>query len=344
LTEPERAAIRAFLQRAEVRISTMHRIATAFISGAGLLILVPIFFKDVIDNIIRVLIDYVETQSDYGDLDGWLILVLICISYGLILSLCVPLYALLVLFKDMVQFYFTVYTPGYPADLLHPTFSLNALAFSPDEGPGAKTEIMRAQYHNPASIPFIMPFSSKRRALYFDDLLTRTNDKILPPSRSVTELASQGILPPQHDPDLIRHLNTAFGIARLNDRNLLDEVAQTEMLMARNIIYLRRLVLRYVKALLMFVWTALVSFMVLPLAQEENWPLLELLSVGYLFWSIGVLPIMSLPVHWIYRHRQEIEPHPVDHQLVHLERRVRPFVWIGVGLSILGVVLSIGVV
>ena len=38
-TADERAAMRAFLQRCEVRLSTMHRVATALLSGAGILVL-----------------------------------------------------------------------------------------------------------------------------------------------------------------------------------------------------------------------------------------------------------------------------------------------------------------
>ena len=43
LLEPdERAAIRAFLQRSEVRLSTVHRVATALLSGAGLMVLLKL--------------------------------------------------------------------------------------------------------------------------------------------------------------------------------------------------------------------------------------------------------------------------------------------------------------
>ena len=41
LDPDERAAIRAFLQRCEVRLSTVHRVATALLSGAGLMVLLP---------------------------------------------------------------------------------------------------------------------------------------------------------------------------------------------------------------------------------------------------------------------------------------------------------------
>ena len=41
-----RVAQRQFLARLETRLSTLHRVIGAFVGGAGLLVLVPIFFKD----------------------------------------------------------------------------------------------------------------------------------------------------------------------------------------------------------------------------------------------------------------------------------------------------------
>ncbi len=58
LTTDERNAMRAYLGRAEVRLSTLHRIATAFIGGAGLLLLIPVFIKDAIDSIMQILLDH----------------------------------------------------------------------------------------------------------------------------------------------------------------------------------------------------------------------------------------------------------------------------------------------
>lgn len=42
---------RSYLQRAEVRLSTMHRIASAFLGGAGLTILFPFLFRDTFENL-----------------------------------------------------------------------------------------------------------------------------------------------------------------------------------------------------------------------------------------------------------------------------------------------------
>src|SRR3954447_13432052 len=52
----ERAAIRGFLQRSEVRLSTVHRVATALLSGAGLMVLLPAIARDSIVSVIRALL------------------------------------------------------------------------------------------------------------------------------------------------------------------------------------------------------------------------------------------------------------------------------------------------
>src|SRR5262245_43941875 len=59
-TDQERNAMRAYLQRCEVRTSTIHRVLTAFVGGAGLMLLIPIFFKEVIDGIISVLLTHID--------------------------------------------------------------------------------------------------------------------------------------------------------------------------------------------------------------------------------------------------------------------------------------------
>src|SRR5690606_8520058 len=55
-TTDERNAMRAFLQRSEVRISTIHRVAVGFLSGAGLLFLFPVFLKDGVLTLITALL------------------------------------------------------------------------------------------------------------------------------------------------------------------------------------------------------------------------------------------------------------------------------------------------
>ena len=56
LTTDERAAMRAFLQRCDVRLSTMHRVATALLSGAGILVLLPAVERDAVLQVLRSLL------------------------------------------------------------------------------------------------------------------------------------------------------------------------------------------------------------------------------------------------------------------------------------------------
>lgn len=343
-TDAERNAMRAFLQRCEVRISTQHRIATAFIGGAGLLLLIPIFFRDVVDGLLFVLLETIGTYFTFmGVTGGWLMSLLMfgLLTYPFILSLAIPLYSLYLMLKDIVHFYFSLYTPGLSEDLLNPSFSLTGLAFPEDESIHVKHDVYRFQYDE-AHSSYMMPFSEGKRGLYFDKIAEETNGEIIPKARIPERLRQQGSLPANCDDKHARRVSTAFGIARSIDRLLVEEVAVTEMLLARNNIYLRRLLLRYVKTLLMFVWTTLLSFLMLPFLQDDRLPTLIVLAVGYTIWAFGVMPVVRTPFGWIYRHRRgnEEEKH-IDPQLTLLEENVRPWCHFAIVTSCTACVLSV---
>jgi hypothetical protein len=343
-SDAERNAMRAFLQRSEVRMSTLHRIATAFISGAGLLLLIPVFFRDVVTGILDVLLaqmgNLFPALGPVGGLaaSGALYILLL---YPLLLSLAIPLYGVYLLLKDVVHFYFTIYAPGFPSDLLNPTFATTGLTFPPDESPRAKAEIMRFQYQ-PHQLDYMLPFSEGRRELYFDQMIKHTDGQIIPSSRQLDALRESGCLPDGCDEKEVRRFNAAFGIARSIDRTLVQEVAITEMMLTRSILYLRRLVLRYVKTLLMFIWTTLISFLMLPLLDGDQKTRLLVLALGYTIWSLAVLRIIRLPIGWIYRHRYgSLDPNHVDAQLTLMERRIAPFCRWSAAASLGAVVLAL---
>lgn len=225
-----------------------------------------------------------------------------------------------------------------------PTFSLGGLAFSPDKSPEAKRAVMRYQYSRPEHMKYLMPFSSKRRELYFDHLIEETEGRIIPKSRRFERLTAEGLLPPDADEHLINQFNTALGITRVFDRHLVEEVAYQEMAIVRNVMYLRRLVLRYVKALLLFVWTMLTSFVMLPFLQEPRLPSFVVLSAGYLVWSLLAPGVMGLPIRWMFRHRviDSINTQKqIDLQLQYLEYRVWPYINAARIVSLIGFVVSI---
>lgn len=344
LNDAERNAMRAYLQRCEVRLSTLHRIATAFISGAGLLLLIPVFFKDAIDNLLAVLLAQAHNQFDPLGLPGLILtgLLYACLMYPLLLSLTIPLYGVYLLLKDIIHFYFTIYTPGFSENLLNPTFALTGVLFSKDESPQGKIDVMRYQYEATQQ-GFMIPFSQERKELYFDSIIQSSKGAILPESRRLETLESLNVLPQNYDADNVKRFNAALGIARSIDRTLSQEVAVTEMSLVRHVLYLRRLVLRYVKTLLMFIWTMVVAFMLLPLLKDGRFPPFLMLSLGYLVWSLAVMKIIEWPLNWIYRHRHEDGlPSQVDPQLTMMQNQVRRFCYGAIGTSAVALMLSFG--
>lgn len=343
LTEAERNALRSYIQRAEVRISTQHRIATAFISGAGLLLLIPIFLRDIIDGELTVFLQIKANLFPAWDQTTGLIatiVTLLTLGVPLILSLLIPMYGVYLLLKDLVHFYYTLYMPGFDHDLLNPTFALGGISFSPDESPRAKQQIMKFQYI-PEHMDFMLPFSKGKRELYFDKMIEETGGALMPPSRSLEMLQREGILNGQKDHQTALHFNAAFGLSRSFDRDLIQEAAISEMHLTRNVLYLRRLMLRYVKTLLLFIWTAVTSFIMLPMLRDDRFPHLLILALGYVAWSVAVLPILKVPAGWLYRHRREDpEPQQMDAQLTQFETFVRGWMRMAVLMASIALVLA----
>jgi hypothetical protein len=58
--------LRTYLQRAEVRLSTMHRIAGAFLGGAGLLLLLPAFLREALVQVWTVINQCIPILSQGG--------------------------------------------------------------------------------------------------------------------------------------------------------------------------------------------------------------------------------------------------------------------------------------
>lgn len=342
LTDQERNAMRAFLQRCEVRLSTLHRIATAFIGGAGLLILLPVFFKEEIVVIIRVFLDHLaDTFPVLGHNSTWGIAALyLCLGYPFALSLSIPLYALYLLLKDIVHFYFTIYTPGFNPTLITPSFALGGLAFSPDESETVKRGVFEYQYHA-SSINYTIPFSSEKKELYFDETIRNTDGKIIPSTRRWEALVESGALPADADQQTAERFGAALGLARTLDRSLVKEVATTEIALARHILYLRRLVLRYIKTLVMFIWTAMISFMLIPFLQDPKLPTFLIMSAGYFVWALLAYPVLRLPLRWIYRHRKQMpDAKHIDRQLIVLEAQVQIFIKAAIFTSGIALVMS----
>ncbi len=343
LSDGERNAMRAYLQRCEVRLSTLHRIATAFIGGAGLLLLIPVFFKDAFDNLLSVMLTQIGNHFPGQGSIGLLLtgIMYLCLLYPLFLSLAIPLYGVYLLLKDIIHFYFTIYTPGFPENLLNPTFALTGVMFSTDEAPSGQREVMRYQY-DATQMGFMIPFSQERKELYFDGIIANTNQDIIPKTRRIDVLEEMNVLPENFDAANVNRFNAALGIARAIDRTLAEEVAVTEMSLVRHVLYLRRLMLRYVKTLLMFIWTTVISFMILPFVKDSHFSPFVMFGLGYVVWSLAVRWILDFPLYWIYRHRHsERSLEHVDPQLRLMQDVISPYGKLAIVSATIGLILAV---
>jgi hypothetical protein len=95
------------------------------------------------------------------------------------------------------------------------------------------------------------------------------------------------------------------------------------------------------KTLLMFTWTTLVTFIMLPFLQEPRLPTFFTMAVAYLIWGVLVMRIMRMPVGWIFRHLHGIpDVNHIDKQLVIMENQVRYIVLSAIVAAAAAVVLS----
>ncbi len=328
--EQERNAMRAFLQRSEVRLSTMHRVAVGFLSGAGLLFLLPVFFKDAILIIVRELIDYPATMPPEVTSRGAFMVVFLysALLYPFVLSVGVPVIALVQLLRDIVRFYFTGHAPGFPETYFNPRFALTGIAFSPDESENIKSKVMIHQYGSDL-INFIVPFDEVQ-AHYYDEVIDYPERNIVPRTRKLPLLVRGGILHVVPDKELkdlndedalmvsretqgttiiqderqrsvkdVDRFNAALGLAGFVERPLHQEVAKTEVSLVRHALNLRRLVLRYFQALLIFLWTIFLSFGMLPFLNDDRIPNLLVFTIGYFLWALITPIVVELPVRWL---------------------------------------------
>jgi hypothetical protein len=306
LCENERSAMRAYLQRAEVRLSTMHRIAGVFLNGAGLLFLLPVFLRDAFVRVAKI-------AFTFGDpLPRGLATALLLAMLG------IPLLALYLLIKDIVNFYFTAYHAGLRERFFHPRLILSGVAFSDDEArPEVKNAIIASQ-QTKDMLSFIVPQDQEDRKTY-QRILAATQNQIIPDKRL------------KYMPDKRDELNeevclfdAALGLAGVVDRSLIEEVAKMEMSLTRHAISLRHLVLRYSKALLLFLLTTVilvVSAEILAPSTTGTQPVpggtgvqspqtdealrLLLLCVTFVLWAVLTPWLVRRPISWIYRFAAE---------------------------------------
>jgi len=285
--EDPRAAMRAYLQRGEVRLSTMHRVAGAFLSGAGLLVLLPAFLLNILSGLIQNVVSFPGTYIAFLGT---------CLTTIVVL----PVFAIYLLFRDLVEFYFVRVHPGSEEGRFFPRFVLSGLSIPADEcrhQRDAITQTLMTDSYRHFLVPEKDADSDYLRRIYHE-----WQDELVPKARR------KFILPDEKGHRERVMLWTAFGMTGTSELSLIEEVAKTEVSLARHAFLLRRLVLRYAKAFLLFVATMVLMIVSFSLTESDRFQGhrqagLVILISSFQVWAVAAPWIVRLPIHWIWRSR-----------------------------------------
>ena len=295
LNSEERAAVRAYLQRCEVRLSTLHRVATALLSGAGLMVLFPVVGRDAVVGVLR--------NLSTGTVDAPKAALLV----SGVLALSVPVVSLMVVLRDLTGFYFyTNHIPGPRGGIFIPRFTLTGLRLPADElGPAAAAELQRRR-SAPESVGLLVPDNDESRsradqriAAYGGlEALGRADPEVERRSEQAISFDSS-----VSDDDLAR-AEAKYVLAASSSRTLLEEVAKVEAGIVRHVLRIQVIVLRYVKALLALLTTALAVFAAAAVVEGKQvlGPTdLAWVAAVHLVWAPLVVLAVSTPVAWLDR-------------------------------------------
>jgi hypothetical protein len=273
LTNDERAALRGFLQRSEVRLSTVHRTVTALLSGAGVLVLLPAVGRDSVVIVLRSLL--ASTDSPLH----------LTLAALVVLTLALAFIVIWLLLLEITRFYFHAnHVTSDRGTTFTPRFTLTSLHLPVDELSDAARGELLARRADDGNVELLVPANDTARR-HIDAQVA----------------AYEGLPAPQPPTDASR-ADALLQLAGVKDRDLVDEVAKVEYGMARHVLRVQVIVLRYIKALLVVLTTALSTFIMAaaveasPAVEEsaERWVVATLL-----LWAPAVLFVTSAPVRWL---------------------------------------------
>jgi hypothetical protein len=321
----------------------MHRIAGAFLSGAGLLVLLPVFLRDAVQNLAQLFLQGLAVPSPQNSV------LLLCALIPVALSFLVPISSLWFLLRDLVHFYFLPHKLQFwqglpplasqtPKEPMHPRFSITGLSAHVIGDTGIIAKVAEAQ-KNSNLVNFVLPYSDRDTA-HIKDLIVETGGRVIPPGR--------GQLGRTYAKDNITdwdQFNAVLGLAGVTDLSLVQEVAKLEASLARHAIALRRLVLRYMKAILAFTWTTLATFVATSVTTAGTGWAIEARYAGllliYFVWALVVYFAVKLPVHWIVSAGDPGRELLRDQELLHFEKLVRFIAFLAGGFAAAGIVVYI---
>lgn len=282
LSEPtadEKAAMRAFLQRSEVRLSTMHRVATALLSGAGILVLLPAVERDAVMNVLRALV-----QGPVSWSRGLL-------AVGVLSAVSLALAVLWLVMVELTRFYFhSNHFVHDGVEVFTPRFTLTGIRLSSDELGPATDAAYREVFESTQALRLVVPGNAKARASIDEQL------------RAYPGLDHSVRNAPTADAADHARAAALFDLAAARRQPLVAEVVKVEHGIVRHMLKLQMIVLRYVKALLVVVVTAGATYACAGAvngqssiaAADERW-----IAGTLLLWAPTVLVVVSSPVRWL---------------------------------------------
>ncbi|MBF0340059.1 MAG: hypothetical protein HQL95_03745 [Magnetococcales bacterium] len=292
----DNSGLRAYLQRGETRLSTMHRIAGVFMNGAGLLMLAPILFREGYDKIFFFAIDVVRSQNEHST--NFKIGVLLQLTPYL-LSIVLIILSLYLLFEDLTKFYYTGHIPGaLKTNKFLPVFSLTAISASKDDCNNKSDDIIRSIIEKR-----LFEFALPHKYDSLEETAEGFGKSLGAPEGWTTEHITKIFGTNKHKNDLVKFRH-ALNLSSCYNRNLIEEVAKMQVSLVRHNLYLRTLVIRYFKAFILLLSAALMTnfsihiFSLLEhLGASELNVILSLIGINFL-WSLSFL-IVRLPVYWV---------------------------------------------
>ena len=297
-----RAAMRAFLQRSEVRLSTIHRVGQALLGGSALVLLLPLFIRDGFPRMTALLMSSYEAGQ-------WVLLV--GIGVAALLSIVLPVVAIYLLVSDLLGFYFTSNTFGAPGagpdaprrTVFNPRFVVPGLGFNDDELTPTTRALLDEGRDDEWTKALLVP-RSQDDAGWRDRFDTRMYEVW---GKEIPEGA-------EGDDERLRQ---SFRLAGLNhDRTLARDVARTEALLAKHVLSIRVAVLRYTKALLLLISTTVAILAASGLVEQaltqdptggafpDGFPPRStfLVALVYVLWAPFAARSVTAPLRMIQRH------------------------------------------
>lgn len=237
------SGIYAYLQRGETRLSTLHRVAGVFLGGAGLLTLFPVFFRDAFFEIVGALSRPPSAEFIGTDLlNRGILAVLATFTVG------TAIYALYLLLKDLVLFYFTAHHLGSLNPKTYPRFILSGIRVSAEAVSGEGQEKIDSARRSDDFLGLLVPKDKTNRR----DIVREAKE--LDYQRPITTDSEIG--------------DFLFDYTASIPRTIYEEVAKMEVSLARHHSLLRVLVLRYAKAFLLTILTTLAVIVVAGLLRQ----------------------------------------------------------------------------